>query len=231
MVGAIGVALGSYGVAAAVSASASAGLSAQTNSAYTIVPYFNSYELPPDRHPPQAAGPVTNVSTLEGCEAHCTSSAQSSLRTIPCLLVVRPEVSDTERGLFGAGTATKGCVQFAWNYGAGAHLKPRRWYCEISSATTWGGYPSDHITSGCLSSVKDCGMTPPPPPPVPAPAPTPWTPHWSATVPNGTNSTKGYPLLAPDKVVHTYVCKCTPTTIVYLLKRPVWFHAKQRRAG
>lgn len=166
--------------------------------AYTIVKDWNSYEVPPDRHPPTAAGPVTNISTLQGCQDHCT--------------------------------ATKGCVQFAWNYGAGKHMKPRRYYCEISSAQTWSGYPSDHITSGCLPSVKDCGKrppAPPPPPPVPSPAPTPWTPHWSATVPNSTNSTWGYPLLAPDKAVHTYVCeyvcviRCPCTQCMYLVAYPI----------
>eukprot|EP01052_Picozoa_sp_SAG31_P022091 SAG31_NODE_1741_length_7387_cov_6.330132_4_plen_250_part_00 len=142
---------------------------------YTIVKNWNAYQVPPDRHVPEPAGPVTNISTLQGCQDHCTAS--------------------------------KGCVQFAWNYGAGAHAHPRRWYCEISSAPTWSGYPSDHIISGCLPHVQNCGHTPPPPPPVSPPSPTPWTPKWKAIVPNNTNSTWGYPLLAPDKVVHTYVCK------------------------
>ena len=145
---------------------------------YTIVNDWNAYEVPPDRHPPTPAGPVVNISTLQGCQDHCT--------------------------------ATKGCVQFAWNYGAGEHAKPPIWYCEISSAPLWTGVPSNHITSGCLPSVKDCGKKKvppklPSPPPVPAPPPTPWTPRWSATMPTKTNSTWGYPLLAPNKAVHTYV--------------------------
>ena len=101
-------------------------------------------------------------------------------------------------------TATTGCVQWAWNYGAGK--SDHRFYCEISSASAWTGVPSDHITSGCLPSVKDCGKRPPAPPPPPAPVPGPWTPKWSAVLPDKKiNSTFGYPLLAPSKATHTYV--------------------------
>jgi len=48
----------------------------------------------------------------------------------------------------------------------------------------------------------------PPSPPPPSGPPPPFTPRWSATVPDQTkNATFGYPLLAPDAVVHTYVYK------------------------
>jgi len=96
------------------------------------------------------------------------------------------------------------CVQFAWNYGSSSS---HRWYCEISSALKWTGTPSNHITSGCLPSVKGCGMRPPPPPPGPPPPPPGrFTPRWTATVPDkAKNSTFGYPLLAPTKAVHSYV--------------------------
>lgn len=113
-------------------------------------------------------------------------------------------------------TATPGCVQWAWNYGGkSAH----RWYCEISSAGTWTGVPSDHITSGCLASVKDCGKrspVPAPPPLPPAPAPGPWTPKWSAVLPDKKiNSTFGYPLLAPSKATHSYVYYASSTFGTY----------------
>ena len=66
---------------------------------------------------------MTNITTLAGCEAHCT--------------------------------ATAGCVQFAWNKGgASKRTCDPRCYCEISSAPSWGGVPSNHIVSGCLPSVK-----------------------------------------------------------------------------
>eukprot|EP00729_Bicosta_minor_P030112 gene30112-27668_t len=39
------------------------------------------------------------------------------------------------------------------------------------------------------------GLSPPPA----------FTPYWTAHVPNKTNESYGYPLLAPDQVVHTYV--------------------------
>eukprot|EP00039_Didymoeca_costata_P002669 m.61823 g.61823 ORF g.61823 m.61823 type:complete len:517 (+) comp11453_c0_seq1:136-1686(+) len=97
---------------------------------------------------------------------------------------------------------TEKCKQFTWNYGH----KPD-FYCFISTSSEWGGLPNDHITSGCLASeVKECGTKPTPPPPQPAPPPPPYTPKWTAIKPNKTaGPTFGYPLLAPDKVTHSYV--------------------------
>lgn len=142
---------------------------------YTIVQNWNAYEVQPDRHVPKPAGPVTNISTMQGCADHCT--------------------------------AVPGCVQWAWNYGTAGS---RRWYCEISSATSWSGFPSNHITSGCLPSVKGCGSAPAPPPTSPLPPPGSFTPRWTAVVPDkDANSTFGYPLLAPDLAVHTYVYHST----------------------
>ena len=147
-------------------------LLAAAASNYTIVADWNAYEVGPERKPPKPAGPVlTNISTLEGCAAHCT--------------------------------ATEGCVQFAWNYGSAARRRTGPWYCEISSAPTWGGVPSDHITSGCLPAVTDCGKVPPRPKPLPPHPPGPFTPKWTATEPAQSNSTWGYPLL--PKATHTYV--------------------------
>jgi hypothetical protein len=138
---------------------------------FTLVKHWNAAQVPPDRRTPTPAGPVTNISSLTGCQEHCA--------------------------------ATPGCVQFAWNYG-GAAKKPPRWYCALSSAPTWSGYWSDHITSGCLKTVAGCGQYSPPP----APVPDKHTPSWTATVPNASaNQTFGYPLLAPDTVVHSYVCE------------------------
>ena len=42
---------------------------------YTVVNDWNAYEIGPDRHPPTPAGPVANITTLEGCEQHCTATA------------------------------------------------------------------------------------------------------------------------------------------------------------
>ena len=138
---------------------------------FTLAKHWNAAQVPPDRRTPTPAGPVTNISSLAGCLAHCS--------------------------------ATPGCAQFAWNYGGGVK-RPPRWYCSVSSALTWSGYWSDHITSGCLKTVTGCGQHSTPP----APATGKYTPIWGATVPNAAvNRTFGYPLLAPDKVVHSNVCE------------------------
>ena len=85
----------------------------------------------------------------------------------------------------------------------------------------WCGVPSNHIISGCLPGVvKGCGERPPAPapaPPAPAPTPTPWTPVWTATQPSATNGTYGYPLLAADKAVHTYVCESLRSLSMHFL--------------
>jgi hypothetical protein len=41
---------------------------------YTIVKGWNAFQIPPDRHAPTAAGPMTHASTLEACEGHCTAT-------------------------------------------------------------------------------------------------------------------------------------------------------------
>jgi hypothetical protein len=42
---------------------------------FTVVQHWNAYQLPPDRHAPTPAGPVTNISSLAGCvrRAACSS--------------------------------------------------------------------------------------------------------------------------------------------------------------
>lgn len=158
---------------------------------FTVVRDWNAYEVPPSRRPPAPAGPIKNISTLEGCQQYCAS--------------------------------TPGCLQFAWNERTphGPVRYPPQWYCEISSARVWSGVPSNHIISGCLPGVvKGCGERPPAPapaPPAPAPTPTPWTPVWTATQPSATNGTYGYPLLAADKAVHTYVCESLRSLSMHFL--------------